>query len=92
MLREPRASLSSDEFNPSVQLLIASAECELSSFFLAVHSLFGVEWAHRSALDWIEEMRSLEWPENDAMPNWRKATLGASIRLANSMPSNPAEG
>jgi hypothetical protein len=92
MLHRQGASWSSDECNPSVQLLIASAERELSSFFLAVQALFGVEWAHRSALAWIEEMSSLEWPENDAMPNWRKATLGASIRLASSMPGNHSEG
>jgi hypothetical protein len=92
MLHRQGASWRSDECNPSVQLLIASAERELSSFFLAVHSLFGVEWAHRSALAWIEEMSSLGWPEDDAMPNWRMATLGASIRLASSMSGNPAEG
>lgn len=92
MLNNQDVSWSSDELNRPVELLFASAEREFSAFVSAVHALFGVDRAHRSALDWIEELSSLEWPENNAMPNWRKATLDASKRLAKSMSGNPGEG
>ena len=89
MLSVERASRRLDEFSPQVRLLIALAERELSAFMSAVDSQFGVEQAHRSALDWIEEMSLIQWPVNGSMPPWRKATLGASIRLGKSVPGDP---
>jgi hypothetical protein len=85
MLSKQRASQSSGEINPQVRLLVTSAERELSAFVSAVDGQFGVEQAHRFALDWIEKVSLIRWPVSGAMPNWRKATLGASIRLGNSV-------
>jgi hypothetical protein len=62
-------------------VLTASAERELSAFMLAVRDRFGVQQAYRSALDWIEELKSIHWPADGSPPNWRIATRGASIRL-----------
>ncbi len=85
LLSDHTTSLSSGDLNAQVRLFYASAERELSAFVSAVGAQFGVQQAHRSAIDWIEELSLLLWPVNGSMPNWRKATLGASIRLANSM-------
>ena len=58
------------------------AQKELSAFMSAVDELFGAEQAHQSALDWIEEMELMDWPAGDSIPDWRRATIGASSRLA----------
>jgi len=57
------------------------AEKELSAFISAVDKLFGVEQARQSALDWIEELELMVWPSGESVPDWRRATLGASARL-----------
>jgi hypothetical protein len=59
-----------------------AAERELSAFFTAVNGMFGAEQARKSAIHWIEELKSLDWPTDDSIPNWRQATLAASARLA----------
>jgi hypothetical protein len=57
------------------------AEKELSAFIRAVEKLFGAEQARQSALDWIEELELVDWPLRDAIPDWRRATVAASVRL-----------
>ena len=57
------------------------AEKELSAFISAVERLFGAEQNRRSALDWIEELKLMDWPSGESAPDWRRATLGASARL-----------
>ncbi|HTW78116.1 MAG TPA: hypothetical protein VME23_01100 [Terracidiphilus sp.] len=57
------------------------AEKELSAFMCAVDQLFGAEQARQSALDWIEELERMHWPSGDSIPDWRRATVGASARL-----------
>jgi hypothetical protein len=57
------------------------AEKELSAFISAVETLFGAEQARQSALDWIEELELMDWPPGFAIPDWRRATVGASARL-----------
>lgn len=64
------------------------AERELSSFISAVDKLFGAEQAHRSALDWIEELELMDWPSGESAPDWRRATLSASVRLGTLMSGN----
>ena len=66
-----------------VAMLASSAERELSAFMSAVMAQFGVGEAHQSALEWIEELSSVPWPLDGSAPNWRQATVGASIRLSN---------
>ena len=57
------------------------AEKELSAFMRAVDQLFGAEQARQSALDWIEELERMDWPSGESIPDWRRATVGASARL-----------
>ena len=57
------------------------AEKELSAFICAVDQLFGAEQARQSALDWIQELEGMEWPPGESIPDWRRATVGASARL-----------
>ncbi len=57
------------------------AEKELSAFIRAVDQLFGAEQARQSALDWIEELGCIDWPSGESIPDWRRATVGASARL-----------
>ena len=57
------------------------AEKELSAFIRAVDKLFGGEQARQSALDWIEELGHMDWPSGESIPDWRRATVGASARL-----------
>src|SRR5229473_4809004 len=58
------------------------AEKELSAFISAVHKLFGAEQARQSALHWIEELELMDWPSGESIPDWRRATVVASARLA----------
>jgi hypothetical protein len=63
-------------------VLFISAMKELAAFFIAVKNLFGAEQAFKSAIHWIEELESVDWPTEESRPNWRQATLAASSRLA----------
>ena len=58
------------------------AEKELSAFIRAVDKVFGAEQARQSALHWIEELEHMDGPSGESIPNWRRATVGASARLA----------
>jgi len=57
------------------------AEKELSAFF-------GAEQARQSALDRIEELELMDWPSGESIPDWRRATLGASARPGTLMPGS----
>jgi hypothetical protein len=72
------------ETDPCIQLsngFLILSEKELSAFISAVEKLFGAEQARQSALDWIEELELMDWPLGDAIPDWRRATVAASVRL-----------
>jgi hypothetical protein len=58
------------------------AEKELSAFIRAVDKSFGAEQARQSARHWIEELERMDWPSGESIPDWRRATVGASARLA----------
>ena len=73
-----------------LQFFVSSAERELSAFVEAVGIQFGVHQAYRSALVWIEEIGSIPWPVDGSTPDWRRATLNATMRLAKSMPGSSA--
>jgi len=72
------------EMDPCVQLadgFLILAEKELSAFIRAVQKLFGPEQARQSGLHWIEELELMDWPSGESIPDWRRATVGASVRL-----------
>jgi len=56
------------------------AEKKLSAFIHAVDKLFGPEQARQSALYWIEELDLMDWPSGESIPDFRRATVGASAR------------
>jgi len=62
--------------------LFMSAMKELAAFFTAIDNLFGPEQARRSAINWIEELDSIDGQSEDSMPNWRQATVAASALLS----------
>ena len=81
---ETRKMLTDAETDRCSQLtsgFLIQAEKELSAFICAVDELFGAEQARQSALDWIEELKLMDWPSGDSIPDWRRATVGASARL-----------
>src|SRR5579863_8182329 len=57
------------------------AEKELSAFIRAVDKLFGAEQARQSARDWLEELGRMDWPSGESIPDWRRASVGASVRV-----------
>src|SRR5229473_404439 len=87
MIHKPKSSTNS-ETDRSIQLasrFLVLAEKELAAFVSAVHKLFGAEQARKSALDWIEELELMDWPSGESIPDWSRATLGASARLGTLM-------
>lgn len=62
--------------------IVAMAEMELAAFAAAVKELFGPEHAQRSVEDWIEELELMDWPAEEAIPDWRQVTIAAAARLA----------
>ena len=82
---EKRKMLMDAETDSRIELtssFVTVAEKELSAFICAVDQLFGAEQARQSALDWIEELECMDWPSGESIPDWRRATVGASARLA----------
>src|SRR5438105_14594654 len=62
--------------------LFISVMKELAAFFTAIDILFDPEQARRSAINWIEELDSIDGQSEDSMPNWPQATLAASALLS----------
>src|ERR1700722_18407248 len=84
VMPKTREMLMDAETDRCIQLasgFLILAEKELSAFIRAVDKLFGAEQARQSALDWIEELGCMNWPSGESLPDWRRATLGASARL-----------
>src|ERR1700719_1507632 len=84
VMLEKRTMLMAEEADRRDQLasdFLSLAEKELSAFIRAVDQLFGAEQARQSALDWIEELGRMDWPSGESIPDWRRATVGASARL-----------
>src|SRR5258708_16410672 len=84
MVDKPKLSTNS-ETDRGIQVanrFLVLAEKELAAFVSAVHKLFGAERARQSALHWIEELERMDWPSGESIPDWRRATVVASARLA----------
>ena len=62
--------------------LLMTAERELAAFYTAVIRRYGPGEARRAAYDWIEEMETMDWPLDKAVPNWRRVSLVAANCLA----------
>lgn len=69
-----------------VDRCLTAAERELSAFFAAVNENFGADQASKSAIDWLEKVKLMDWPIEEETPNWRHATLSACARLGASSP------
>jgi hypothetical protein len=67
---------------PMAQLLLASAERELSAFITAVNNLFGVEQARQAGEDWMEELEQTDFSNAAPFIQWRRVTIAAASRLA----------
>jgi hypothetical protein len=66
----------------TAQLLLASAERELSAFITAVNNLFGVEQARQAGEDWMEELEQTDFLSAARLIRWRRVTNAAASRLA----------
>jgi hypothetical protein len=62
--------------------LIMTAESELAAFYEAVFKRYGAKEARTAAQDWIEELETMDWPADRALPNWRHVTIVAANCLA----------
>jgi hypothetical protein len=62
--------------------LMTTAEAELAAFYEAVFRQYGLKEARKAAQDWIEELETMEWPADWALPNWRHLTIAAADCLA----------
>ena len=60
--------------------LITTAETE--AFYEAVFRRYGLKEARKAAQDWIEELETMDWPADWALPNWRHVTIAAADCLA----------
>jgi hypothetical protein len=62
--------------------LMTTAETELAAFYEAVLKRYGLKEAKKSTQDWIEELETMDWPADWALPNWRHVTIAAADCLA----------
>jgi hypothetical protein len=70
---------------------MATAENELAAFYEAVFRQYGLKEARKAARDWIEELQTMDWPADWALPNWHHVTIAAAdclaLRIIDSSPS-----
>jgi len=62
--------------------LMTTAETELAAFYEAVFRRYGLKEARKAAQDWIEELETMDWLGDWALPNWRHMTIAAADCLA----------
>ena len=62
--------------------LLISAECEIAAFRAAVTESYGAAQEELAIADWLEAMEAAEWSIPNIMPNWRKFTIAAALKLA----------
>ena len=65
-----------------VAQLMTTAEMELAAFYEAVFRQYGLQEAKNAAQDWIDELGTMDWPADWALPNWRHVTIAAADCLA----------
>jgi hypothetical protein len=59
-----------------------TAERELAAFYETVFRRYGPKEARIAAQDWIEELETMDWPVDGALPHWRHVTIVAADCLA----------
>jgi hypothetical protein len=69
--------------------LLLTAERELAAFYTAVVRRYGPEEPRKAAHDWIEEMETMDWPSDGAVPNWRHVSIVAADCLASRVIRHP---
>jgi hypothetical protein len=69
--------------------LLRTAERELSAFYTAILGRYGPEEARKTAHDWIEEVETMDWPVDGAIPNWRRVSIAAANCLASRVIQHP---
>ena len=62
--------------------LFPAAEKELAAYARAVQELFGSEQARQSIDEWLGELESMDVPDAGAVPDWRRVTIAAAMKLA----------
>jgi hypothetical protein len=62
--------------------LMTTAETELAAFYEAVFRRYGLKEAKKAARDWIQELETMDWPADWALPNWHQLTIAAADCLA----------
>jgi hypothetical protein len=62
--------------------LLTGAERELAALYDTVFRRYGLKEARKAAQDWIEELETMDWPVDSALPNWRHVTIAAADCLA----------
>ena len=62
--------------------LMTTAERQLGAFYEAVFKRYGRKEARKAAQDWIEELETMDWAADWALPNWRHVTIAAADCLA----------
>jgi hypothetical protein len=62
--------------------IMMTAETELAAFYEAVFRRYGLKEARKAAQDWIEELETMDWSTDWALPNWRYVTIAAADCLA----------
>jgi hypothetical protein len=66
-----------------------TAERELAAFYEAVFRWYGAKEARMAAQDWIEALKTMDWPVDGAHPNWRHLTIVTADCLASRMIDHP---
>jgi len=62
--------------------ILPTAARELAAFAHAISELFGAEQARQAVEDWVEELKSSDWPNGRVTPDCRQVTIAAAARLA----------
>jgi hypothetical protein len=70
--------------------LLRTAEKELSASYTAILSRYGPEEARRAAYGWIEEMKTMDWPLDGVVPNWRHVSIIAADWVASRIVEQPS--
>jgi hypothetical protein len=62
--------------------LMLTAERELASFYEVIEKSYGPKEARKAARDWIDEVATMDWPVDGALPDWRRLSIAAADCLA----------
>ena len=52
------------------------------TLYLKAYCMYSLKEAKNAAQDWIDELGTMDWPADWALPNWRHVTIAAADWLA----------